>query len=541
MTELVALAGDYAVVDIHARRYLKTADAINDAARELITMVQSDGSIGDAFEALHDLAYDVSKNISKAEKRYRTTAEALIDYAEALRLAKELAERSIQQAGHASADVEYWTAKVREYQEAADRPGPDQVTDQQGVEHAKHTLREFTVGADAANRSYDRAVNDRDHAAVQAMKLIESVVQGSKLNDSLLDDLKGFVTGLITSVVRLLKQIVETVVRLMAVVLLVLLATTVLTVLLTLLSGPRGLLLGLIIGALVLAAVVGYVIWAMAREDGTPSVVPIKLDQNQRSKDTGEGPYASLLNEQARVDAAGGDADHNGNSESAVVSVTRVVGPDGVVRWRVVIPSTQDWLSTGGTPNDFSADLVSQLSPSQRTQLMKAVTAAMEQAGVDPGDPVMLQGFSLGGICAAQLAASTEFTSRFNVTAVMTEGSPIAQYRIPSDINVLSIEHPGDLVPNSDFLQNNPESTHQHTITPAAPPVIRDASGNQAVGGDNKPVQPNLIGHGATDYRESVRDRVDNGRDPATTQFVAVTCEFFEGSTKTNYYRATRG
>jgi len=41
------------------------------------------------------------------------------------------------------------------------------------------------------------------------------------------------------------------------------------------------------------------------------------------------------------------------------------------------------------------------------------------------------------------------------VTAVMTEGSPIAQYEIPSDISVLSIEHPGDLVPDSDFLESN--------------------------------------------------------------------------------------
>ena len=141
--------------------------------------------------------------------------------------------------------------------------------------------------------------------------------------------------------------------------------------------------------------------------------MPIELGPDQRPSNTGEGSYGSLLDEQARIDEAGGDADGTGNSGSAVVSVTRVVRPDGVVRWNVVIPSTQDWFSTGGTPNDFGADLVSQLSPSQRTQLMTAVTA------------------------------------------VMTEGSPIAQYEIPSDISVLSIEHPGDLVPDSDFLESN--------------------------------------------------------------------------------------
>ena len=541
MTELVALPGDHGVVDLHARRYLRTADAINDAARELITMVQGDGSVGEAFDALHDLAYEVSKNITKAEKRYRTTAEALIDYAEALRLAKDLANRSIQQAGHASADIAYWEAKVREYGDDAHRPGPDQAIAQHKLQQAQYTLHEFTSHVHAATGSYERAVHDRDHAAEHAMKRIESVVAESKLNDSLLDDLTGFVSGIMSSIVQLIKDIVETVVRLLAVVLIVLVAIALLALLLLLLFGTGAMFLGLVIGSLVLAAIVAYLLWAMARENGTPKVVPIELGPDQRPSNTGEGSYGSLLDEQARIDAAGGDADGNGNSESAVVSVTRVVGPDEVVRWRVVIPSTQDWFSTGGTPNDFGADLVSQLSPSQRTQLMKAVTAAMEQAGVDPGDPVMLQGFSLGGICAAQLAASAEFRGRFNVTAVMTEGSPIAQYEIPSDISVLSIEHPGDLVPDSDFLESNPESSHQHTITPTAPSTIHDGNGNQAVGRDGKPIQPNSIGHGATDYRESVRDHVDNGRDAATTRFAADTRQFFSGSSETNYYRATRG
>jgi len=545
MKELVALPGDHGVVDLHARRYLRTADAINDAARELITMVQGDGSVGEAFDALHDLAYEVSKNITMAEKRYRTTAEALIDYAEALRLAKDLADRSIQQAGHASADIGYWEAKVREYEDDAHRPGPDQATAQHNLQQAQYTLHEFTSNVHAATGSYERAVHDRDHAAEHAMKRIESVVADSKLNDSLLDDLKGFVSGIMSSIVQLIKAIVETVVRLLTVVLIVLVAIALLVLLLLLLFGTGAIFLALFIGSLVLAAIVAYLLWAMARENGTPKVAPIKLGSEQRPSNTGEGSYGSLLNEQARIDGAGGDRNGhrngNGNSGSAVVSVTRVAGMDGVVRWRVVIPSTQDWLSTGGTPNDFGADLVSQLSPSQRTQLMKAVTAAMEQAGVDPGDPVMLQGFSLGGICAAQLAASAEFRDRFNVTAVMTEGSPIAQYEIPSDISVLSVEHSGDLVPDSDFFQSNPESSHQHTITPTAPSTIHDGSGKQAVGSKGEPIQPNSIGHGATDYRESVRDHVDNRRDAATTRFVAATREFFSGSSKTNYYRATRG
>jgi len=260
MTELVAFPGDHGVVDLHARRYLRTADAINDAERELITMVQGDGSVGEAFDALNDLAYEVSKNITKAEKRYRTTAEALIDYADALRLAKDLANRSIQQAGPASADIAYWEAKVREYEDDAHRPGPDQATAQHKLQQAKYTLHEFTSHVHAASGSYERAVHDRDYAAEHAMKRIESVVAESKVNDSLLDDLKGFVSGILSSIAQLIKDIAETVVRLLAVVLIVLVAIALLAQLLLLLFGTGAMLLGLVIGSLVLAAIVAYLL-----------------------------------------------------------------------------------------------------------------------------------------------------------------------------------------------------------------------------------------------------------------------------------------
>jgi len=233
------------------------ADKWSDKRAEMVKSVEDTAK---RVDALHDLAYKVSKNITKAEKRYRTTTEALIDYAEALRLAKDLANRSIQQAGPASADIAYWEAKVREYEDDAHRPGPDQATAQHKLQQAKYTLHEFTSHVHAATGSYERAVHDRDYAAEHAMKRIESVVAESRVNDSLLDDLKGFVSGILSSIVQLIKDIAETVVRLLAVVLIVLVAIALLAQLLLLLFGTGAMLLGLVIGSLVLAAIVAYLL-----------------------------------------------------------------------------------------------------------------------------------------------------------------------------------------------------------------------------------------------------------------------------------------
>lgn len=72
-----------------------------------------------------------------------------------------------------------------------------------------------------------------------------------------------------------------------------------------------------------------------------------------------------------------------------------------------------------------------------------AVKDAMAQAGVTPTTPVVLTGYSQGGLVASVLAASGQYT----VTNVVTFGAPAGLVEIPPDIPVLSVRHSDDIVP----------------------------------------------------------------------------------------------
>jgi pimeloyl-ACP methyl ester carboxylesterase len=84
---------------------------------------------------------------------------------------------------------------------------------------------------------------------------------------------------------------------------------------------------------------------------------------------------------------------------------------------------------------------------------------ALRDAGVRPGDPVLLVGHSQGGMVAAAVAAHA---SPYDVTNVVTFGSPTAQVaHYPGDVHVLSLEHRGDLVPQL----AGPDTGSAHHVT----------------------------------------------------------------------------
>jgi hypothetical protein len=62
------------------------------------------------------------------------------------------------------------------------------------------------------------------------------------------------------------------------------------------------------------------------------------------------------------------------------------------------------------------------------------------------------------------LAADPLVRRRYAVTKVLTAGAPIAQYRIPPDVEVLAIEQRGDLVPRLEG-RANPQLRTWTTIT----------------------------------------------------------------------------
>jgi hypothetical protein len=127
------------------------------------------------------------------------------------------------------------------------------------------------------------------------------------------------------------------------------------------------------------------------------------------------------------------------------IEIQTLVAADGSRRHVVYLPGTDDMnpLSSDGQLRDMQENL--RLIAGRDTDYARGVLTAMAQAGVRPGEPVLLTGHSQGGMVAAALAAHH---SPYDVTNVVTFGAPTAQvHRYPPGVRVLSLEHRGDLVP----------------------------------------------------------------------------------------------
>jgi hypothetical protein len=134
-------------------------------------------------------------------------------------------------------------------------------------------------------------------------------------------------------------------------------------------------------------------------------------------------------------------------------------GGDGIRRHIVQLPSTQTWHPRAGSaPNDITADLVA-LSGAETT-LVRAALEVMGRVGIGADDAVLLAGFSLGGLTAAQLIDGCRMHG-YRVTHLISAGAPIGRGRVSigSDaggpaLSVLSIEHVLDAVPRLDGREN---------------------------------------------------------------------------------------
>jgi hypothetical protein len=166
----------------------------------------------------------------------------------------------------------------------------------------------------------------------------------------------------------------------------------------------------------------------------------------------------------ADVPASDGDAMRSvrdGRVPPGSVAVTRLDHPDGTRSWLVSVPGTQDWMVGGANPMDQQSNV--ELLAGQPAAASELTLAAMEQAGIAPGEPVMLAGHSQGGMTAMALAGSVAVTSRFAITHVLTAGAPVAGMTSRPGIQVLSVEHSTDAVPALDGSVN-PDTPDRTTV-----------------------------------------------------------------------------
>lgn len=231
--------------------------------------------------------------------------------------------------------------------------------------------------------------------------------------------------------------------------------------------------------------------------------------------------------------------------------VPRAAGPyrQGVVRlertapagggpaaWTVYVPPTQTWSTAGGrNPFDGSSNLVG--FSGARADAGDAVLQALRAARVASDEPVLLVGYSQGGITAAQLAGDAAVRREFDVAAVLTVGSPVALADVPPTVGMLSVQHEQDLVT---VLDGGPNPD-----TPARTTVSRDLldprTGDPAVaaGLAASPFLP----HGYAAYAETAR-RVDAAGDESLVAWRRTVAPFLAGpgttTTATQWQAARR-
>lgn len=129
--------------------------------------------------------------------------------------------------------------------------------------------------------------------------------------------------------------------------------------------------------------------------------------------------------------------------------VQTVTGPDGVRRHVVQVPG----MRIGNPDLDSPADLLGAFSSTllDSAPFSRALTRAIEDYGVPPGEDVALIGHSAGGAAIMNLAQDPGFCDRHIVTDVVAVGSPIDFKRPASPhIRVASVTNQHDLIPSLD-------------------------------------------------------------------------------------------
>jgi hypothetical protein len=124
------------------------------------------------------------------------------------------------------------------------------------------------------------------------------------------------------------------------------------------------------------------------------------------------------------------------------IRIDRYVSPGKPDSFDVYIGGTVTFDPKQGTqPFDFTSDIsgVAEESPGS----YRAVLQAMKAAGVTRESPVVLNGYSQGGLIASLVAKS----GKFDVHGVVTFGAPSGQVPVPAGVPVLELRHTEDIVP----------------------------------------------------------------------------------------------
>jgi pimeloyl-ACP methyl ester carboxylesterase len=206
------------------------------------------------------------------------------------------------------------------------------------------------------------------------------------------------------------------------------------------------------------------------------------------------------------------------------IDVRMVTLADGSRRVIVDITGTKSWdpLPTGDVT---SLTTNGRALVGVRTAYEQGVLLAMRRAGVRRHDKVMLVGHSQGGMVAVTAARDALRSGEFDVTHVVTAGSPVALTvgQLPRRVQVLALENRRDVVPHLDG-RANPDRRNVTTATAS--------SGDGTVLGD----------HAVEGAYVPIAEEVDASRNRSVRDFLDGAGDFFRGTeVRTTTYQVTRG
>lgn len=481
------LAGNPIALSSRAEAYQRSAGAISDAAAALRDLAKNQNS--QATDAIEERAGELSSALTGAHERYTGTAAALRDYAVDLGDLQRRAQEAMGDTADAQQRYDTLDAERRALERRIDaytQQGVPTATIEDVEEDLRTVLsrRRNAAGEIDSAETTMRGIRDEFEAAAQrAISRIDTAIDGGdgfwdhvgSFFEGIGDFLSAigrwvsdFLDGLITALVEILAVLLTIVI----VLLIVVIAVIVLGALLVL-SPLTALALLIVAGLAIIALVVTLAVIRALSDTLKPTPDVSKKTDVEESDD--RGPLSSAFDSSAEVDNLGLNPDGSGPDDSGVIKVVKVVGPDGSISWRVTLPSTQDWvmgpdngwLGDGGATNDLDSNIALILTPAMRTQYERAVMEALQQAGVRPGpdgDPIMLVGFSQGGIMAGHLAANR--SSAYNFQAVVVAGAPIDHMSIPPKTTVVSFQHEGDPVHQLDNITlNGGPKNNDHWVT----------------------------------------------------------------------------
>jgi len=455
-------------LDPRAADLVTAAEAIAKATESLRGII--DGQISRSTDALADTASQVARSLSDARTRYRKTGEALQTYAADLRPIQQDARTAISTA-------EYYDQKsatlpndisLREGDllraEAVEAP-QHQIDE---IENDLRRLRQAQSNAysqvqDARQQLYN--ARDRLRAiADTAIAKIETAIEGDA--DSAYDNWNQFWEGAAGWIgdwaASVLKGILEFLGQLLAVlvaIVVIILVVIIVAIVLSLIAA----VIGWIALAIIAVVIVGSLLLTFLLRDGlgtpkgpsTPkrgfpySKRPEDADSSDNADDKTAQDYGDLFEEVGRQDVIGGET----ATDIRVVAITDASGT--VIGYRVQLPSTQNWSpgNADGALNDLSADAMLALFPGLQTQYEKAVWDALERSGALASDaPIMLTGWSLGGMMAGDLATDPRIADR--VQSVVTAGSAIDKHagEIDPSVRVTQVNNRWDPVHTLEFV-----------------------------------------------------------------------------------------